>query len=450
MTQACRREFGGIRGTALTLSRAVARQCDRVRIAWTDFTYRQTLDPARFERAGLDTNDPRFDPRRIGKPSQSANGNPGYDFPQLEATRARLAGIDRPRALKALFDTITQGSACDVDRHLRVLRFLQKSLRHELLQPIGRDGMAEFDPLVLLELSEARCGQAARVAVDLFQAAGYAGRLVQAHAHVLAEIYYGGGWHYFDADLFGNGDSVQRADGSIPSMAELARTPYAIDALTSNWDPMFGNGLVRAHATYPSYFLFARRAYTTPPCVYTKRQDVAPDEPDLCYGWNHWITTPDPDRFPPEPVREYMIPAGPVLDELTLSGRHVSLGWAGTYQPPGLVLGYRVMVSHRSRGWGYGGDSVAPALTPYKSHTEGWLPEWYEARYRVPPAEVALFTVTEPHAAFTLPDDGDFYVTVMPFDAHGEAVGRKVFPMSEELKISGRSVHTPAPRTDRR
>ena len=54
------------------------------------------------------------------------------------------------------------------------------------------------DPLVLLELGEMRCGHVAGLAVDLFDAMGYEGRLVQLSCHVIAEIKYDGRWHYFD------------------------------------------------------------------------------------------------------------------------------------------------------------------------------------------------------------------------------------------------------------
>src|SRR5439155_1153066 len=83
-----------------------------------------------------------------------------------------------------------------------------------------------------LDLGEMRCGHVNRVAVDLFQAMGFRGRLVQAACHILAEICYDDAWHYFDGDIFGNGECVVRDDGHIPSMNELAECAERLDALT--------------------------------------------------------------------------------------------------------------------------------------------------------------------------------------------------------------------------
>ncbi|MCG2808196.1 MAG: hypothetical protein L6413_08045, partial [Coriobacteriia bacterium] len=68
----------------------------------------------------------------------------------------------------------------------------------------------------MLELGEQRCGQSARLAVDLFAAAGYRARLVQVGFHVTAEVYYDDDWHLLEVGLFGNGAVPRSEDGSIP------------------------------------------------------------------------------------------------------------------------------------------------------------------------------------------------------------------------------------------
>ena len=404
--------------------------------AWRNFHYLATLDPDRFIRNGCDTNDPRFSPLRLGRAPGTFDDTREYDFARLEAVRADLADVDRRQALWQLFSQVTAGAANDTERHRRVLSFLQKALRHEALQPLHRDGVAEYDPLVLLELAEARCGQVARVAVDLFEAAGYAGRLVQAHAHVLAEIRYRDRWHYLDADMFGGGDTVVGRDGVIPSVAELARTPYALDALSHNWKMRAGNRMAVGWGAYPSYFYFARRAYTTAAVAYRKRGDLTGAALAEHFGWNSWITEPYEDRFPVEPVPCFEEAAAPQLDALEMGpGRAVALGWGGTPQPRS-VSGYRVLVSRTSRGWSYDGASTADALLPYKSHPEGCEPDDYDARLAVPHAEVLALTTVAPRVRFDLPCAGEYYVSVMALDAHGLAVGRTLFPVSEELKLN--------------
>ena len=120
---------------------------------------------------------------------------------------------------------MTAGANTPTDRHLAVLRFLHRASFHNLIQPTTPDGQPVYDPLVLLELGEMRCGRANRVAADLFRANGMPARLVQVAFHVLAEVFYDGSWHYFDADIFGKGESVRRADGRVPSVAEPAAEP---------------------------------------------------------------------------------------------------------------------------------------------------------------------------------------------------------------------------------
>ena len=143
--------------------------------------YIKNFDIDRFETLGSDFTNPKYSPYRLGKALEDIDVVYDYDFEQLEKVEKSLAGIDRRRALNQIFEKVTEGSDTDTERHLRVLEFLQKASFHNyMLQPMYPDGVMVYDPLVLLELGEMRCGQVNRIAVDIFRAAGYDSRLVQA------------------------------------------------------------------------------------------------------------------------------------------------------------------------------------------------------------------------------------------------------------------------------
>jgi hypothetical protein len=343
---------------------------------------------------------------------------------------------------------VRAGAASETQAHLRLLKFLHKALKNGLLQPVHRDRTAVYDPLVLLELSEARCGQIARVAADLYLAAGYRARLVQAGHHVLAEVYYDSGWHYFEGDIFGNGDTVIMPDGHIPSMAELSRTPFALDALPAYWMPDHQNQLRLGLTPYASYYYFARAAYTTRALVYTKRVDADEAQASRDYGWDLYDEKVDAGRKLWDDLKSFLAPGAPFLEDCRTQGRggslDVVLSWRPSLRAPGGRVSYRVFVSRRSRGWGYDGPSLAPRLAALRSHPEGWRPECYAARYSPPPGEVAAVRTHDTSVRLTLENAGDYYISVMAADPHGEEAGRELFPLAEEIRIGGRA-YAPGP-----
>lgn len=59
----------------------------------------------------------------------------------------------------------------------------------------------------------------------------------------------------------------------------------------------------------------------------------------------------------------------------------------------------------------------------------------YEKMYRVPPHEVALVTTKPPYVNLSLAP-GEYFITVMPYDKHGEAVGKVLYQMSDEIRVN--------------
>jgi hypothetical protein len=400
--------------------------------------YIARLDVTRFERNGTRYTDPDLSPHRILAVLTDHDVTYHYDFARLAAVEDRLRGVHRRTALRAIFQQVTAGADTPTARHLAVLRFLHKASFHNLIQPTTPDGQPVYDPLVLLELGEMRCGHANRVAADLFCANGMPARLVQVAYHVLAEVWYDDAWHYFDADIFGNGETVRLADGRVPSVAELARRPELIDRLTAFWEPDHRNAVPAVGTSYPSWFYFAAAAYEASgvaPAYIEKRASASDEDRSRMYGWEHYVVVPDPDRPLTGDAEPHRTPGSPTLTDVRCeregADRQLTLTWMAA---PGAV-GYRVFVGRTSRGWNYDGPSLPTALMRWKSRHGTWQPEMYPARYRLPPDDLARIDTRELGVVIRLPGDGPVYVTVMPYDAYGEAIGRRLYPMTEELLI---------------
>ena len=128
--------------------------------------YIDAFTPARYELSGSDFLNERYSPKRIGKPLDQIDEVKDYDFELLAKVSGRLADVDRRQALKAIFEKITSGARTETEREVKLLEFLHQSGYHNIfVQPMYEDGQAVFDPLVLLELGEMRCGQVARIAM---------------------------------------------------------------------------------------------------------------------------------------------------------------------------------------------------------------------------------------------------------------------------------------------
>jgi hypothetical protein len=406
------------------------------RVPLTTEAYLSTVSVERFERRGTDYTNERYNPTRIGKPLDQIDVTYDYDFSRLAELSERLRPVERRPVLRAIFEQVTAGALSETDKELRLLAFLHKASFHNIyLQPMYPDGQTVFDPLVLLELGEMRCGQVARIASDLYQVAGYQARLVQAGSHVSAEVYYEGSWHLFEGDLSGGGQIVL-IDGRIPSVAELSASPFLIDKLPSRMEILIQaapNDRLESKI-YPSYYFFSKSAYEgTKPLLYIKTATAEQASASKWYGWNYYQTIEDPERkiqdFAP-----YYEPGAPRLLDLKIRDGKVTISWAASDDKDGDLLGYRVFIGSHSRGWDYTTFTGSDSARRYW-HGGGWKPEMYDALFKEPPSDVAQIATTETSVTFDLPAGEERDVSVMPFDAHGESVGRKLYAISEELTV---------------
>lgn len=224
--------------------------------------YLQRFDPDKYMRAGTDFFNPRYSLSRLGKPLHQINIALNYPLQYLEQTENKLKKVDRRAALNGIFKKVTLGASSDHERHLAVLNFLYKVSHHNTYaQPMYADKQAVFDPLLLIELGEMRCGGVARIGADLFESAGYQTRLVQAAAHTSAEIFYDGDWHLFEADLAGGAPIT--INGHIPSVEQLSSTPFLIDKIPTHFEllvaPLNPHIPHDKSLIYPSFFFFSNK-----------------------------------------------------------------------------------------------------------------------------------------------------------------------------------------------
>lgn len=396
-----------------------------------------------FERNGSDYMNPYYSPMRLGVPLEKLKKGKDYDFQRLDEVMKNLKGVDRRKVLKHIFKEVTKGSTTNSERHLALLRFLHKSSFHNYLIPVYRNAQAIRDPLVLLRLSEMWCGDVATLAIDLFQASGYQGRMVQLGAHQIAEVFYDEDWHYIDGDAFANGETVYDPDGTIPSVVELSKEPFRIDRLAHFQEFGFGGWLKVDSVRYPSWYYFAQGAYGPTlsqgmPVHYVKTANQE-EEKNQYYGWNYQFTQKDEQRTLYD-MKPFYQPGAVTFSNIKVlsdaqKGGKVELTWSEALDEDHDLLGYKVFVSLVSRGWVYGRFEGPSHLKPFINIAEGWKPSMYEKKFQIPPHEVAMVFTKQPSVILMLPSNDKFFISVMPLDAHGESVGKVLYFLSHEITV---------------
>ncbi len=399
--------------------------------------YIESFNPKKYEIAGTDFFNERYSPHRLNKPLNQIDITFDFDFGYLKEVSDRLVKVDRPQALHAIFEKIVVGAKSNTERHLAVLTFLQKAAFHSAwMQPMYEDKQAVFDPLVLLEIGTMRCGAVARVGADLFDAAGYKSRLVQAIAHTTAEIFYDGDWHLFEGDLNGGGQAPM-INGRILSVSELSRNPAVLDRLPSRFEAEIGfppEKGIRKSLPYPSYFFFSKQGYeTVAPSWYYKTATPEQAATSQWYGWNYYEMVPSKDRKLDNSAAKFD-PTRPRLQEVVISGNRALVSWEEPDDGDNDLIGYRIYISNRSRGWNH--QNFIGGASAKKYWNGGWKPEMYDALFKEPASELGFIETKNTSVEIELPYREKRYVTVMPYDQYGESIGRRLYNMSEELTLS--------------
>jgi hypothetical protein len=401
--------------------------------------YIQTFDINKYEARGADY---------CGPAHIDTYGSSQYNYDKIAEARERVSDVIRSQALLGIFNKLTAGATTNTEKHLRVLQFVQELTFHSDLVPTYPDGEGVDDPLTLIELGDMWCGQGAKLAIDLFSVAGYPARMFQLGDHQVAEIYYDGGWHYFDTDVFGNGESVFKPDGTIPSVAELSQGQYyqRLDALASYQESVVKDclGPSRREELYPSFLYFSANAYQHehPGYYYKTASPEVADADTLQYGWlrygglpTKWVPT---DNILLADYPKRYTPVIPTIQGLTFDKQTMTLKI--NFQSSDLdgdLIGYRVFVSNHSRGWEYNQFYGDESVKIYWANPDGWKPSMYENLFTLPPSDVTLITLQANETQVEIPvEQGKtYFITVMPFDAYGKMIGRILYPESNELKF---------------
>ena len=392
-------------------------------------SYVARLDPAFFESQGVDYRLKDID-----------DGE--FHAARIREIESELRGINRPVALEMLFDLVTAEARTDTERHLQILRFLHKASYHPPgRQPLYPDGTMVMDPLVLLTLADMHCGQVARVAVDLFASKGYPGRVAQLGGHVVAEVYYDEDWHYLDGDVFGGGESVQLEDGRIPSVSELSEDPFAIDALYAHAEVLL-NATDRRHISharmgYPSYFYHSKHAYKGyGPMYYVKADASLENEQSVAlFGWSDYETI-EADATVLFDIAPRFQPSPPFITRVEVKGTLAHVDWHPSRDDDHDLRGYRVFLGSSSRGWNYRVFVGEDNAKQYWSAEGTWDSSLYDAAFNMPPDDFGIVETENTSLALELPAGASsVFLTIMPFDEHGEAVGKRLYPMSAELRL---------------
>lgn len=409
--------------------------------------YIKRLDIAELANRGIDYRGPQFS--LDGLPSLDRLHHVyDYRFDRLLETEDRLRGVDRKAALRAIFDKVTAGAESNAEKHHRIVRFIQRNMFGNVVQAMYPDKSSVLDPLLLLELSEYRCGTAARVGIDLFASAGFEGRLLLVAGHVLAEVFYDGGWHIFEPTYFEDGLGCRAPDGSYPSFEALSRQPWLVDAVPSYLEPGMdwaaGQGRVltmlqarRRPNPYPSRQYYYDGAYrangSSRPTRYAVKLANALQEEDRFYGWRHYkleVLTSAPRLSD----HDHWLPAAPMVKAIHVADGRLVIEWEKSDDRNGDIVDYRVFVGSTPRGWNYPYFDGPPALADLATTYSGDPEAQYVALNRLPPADVADIVTSDVRVELPLPKQTVF-VTVMARDRYGLAIGRELFLPSNEFRI---------------
>lgn len=145
-----------------------------------------------------------------------------------------------------------------------------------------------LDPIWILEHRLGQCGQTNRVLVDGLLAIGMRARAVQLAAHVAAEAWYDGQWHYLDADWLNLGQMIRRPDGVIPSTAEIYEHPEYLKGINANREfELYPVNVIHTE-TYKPYDQMFKRVrlgeYELP--YYMIKTATPAQERNIYFGWD--------------------------------------------------------------------------------------------------------------------------------------------------------------------
>ena len=338
-----------------------------------------------------------------------------YSYLAVEALYRKLRLVDRRRVLSAMFNQIVGSEKDHIRRHELVLEFLAQGVLHGLEQPLDRKGALFYDPLVLLELHNMRCGNINRIACDLFSSAGYETRVVQLSNHVISEIYYDSAWHYFDADTALDANSIVKIDGKIPDTKTLSRNPHLLDKKDFCFDSVFRPGSSHLGGAFMYQCQFFQFPPGTFPQYYIKTASPV-EEFSTDYGWNYYRREKADDIIPYPAGPAIYRPAAPFVENLSVQGGKIALSCRANHYND--LAGYKLFVGRKSRGWDYLFHYCSEAVKPYVHPISVFTAGHYRFMGEPLPSEVLQLKSADGKFSFDLPP-GVYYLTCKAWGRHG-------------------------------
>lgn len=352
-----------------------------------------------------------------------------YNIDVIDSLFEKYENVDRKRALAGIFNKIVGEETNNTKRHEKVLDFLAKGILHNpKRQPLTREGDMMFDPIVLLELHDMRCGNTNRIGCDLFSSVGYETRVVQLYHHQIGEIYYDGQWHYFDADTILNSDDIVKINGIIPSINELSNQPYLIDKVNFCYDEIIYNTKLgwEGQWIYPSY-VFTDTTGDDP--VYYCKNATDIESLNDFYGWNYYDTVSNDGL---NILDSYFCQPGiPYIDTVAINDNICHIEYTVEDYDNDL-MGYVIYVSNKSREWEYLYQYCTNDVKKYILNQ--YMPAQYDNINKLPPSDVLIDTTVNNYCDLHL-SSGTYYVSIMGFDQHGLDIGKRWYKPSNELVI---------------
>jgi hypothetical protein len=197
--------------------------------------------------------------------------------------------IDRRQFLHDLVEHIAPQSN-ESERVGAWVRYLQDRIAHPAWPPMHNAATMVLDPIWILEHRLGQCGQTNRVLVDGLLAVGMQARVVQLAAHVAAEAWYDGQWHYLDADWLNLGQMIRRPDGVVPSTAEIYEHPEFLKGLNANREfELYPINVIHTETYKPYQEMFKRvrlGEYETP--YYLIKTATPAQERNIYFGWDRY------------------------------------------------------------------------------------------------------------------------------------------------------------------
>jgi SAM-dependent methyltransferase len=278
-----------------------------------------------YDLAGAASNQPVYLEPCL-QPILSSGSRDTFPLARLERAKSRAASVGGKQYLRDLVKRLLEGAAGEEDVFRRVMCFVQRAIfRDAISQPLEKCS-ALPDAATILFCARGRCGHCAVVVTELMGLAGFESRMTQLKKHIIAEVKIHGRWVIADADAFKNGVLPLNRSGALISLEDLQGDPYQIDRFpATGW-------FIRPRSRYIRGIRGLR--------VTGYVDALEPEDRGFVSGyyvmraWGH----------PPS------LPDGLAL---RVAGGGLELSWKPSTSKTDRVLGYRVAVGTRSRGWTY-------------------------------------------------------------------------------------------------